>query len=791
MPKEQSFLVTACNAIVKYSIYLAVFLMPIFFLPWTSDVLDFNKQALLAVLVFVAFFAWMLKSLVMGEIKLSISKVHVAVAVLFVAYLVSAILSINKYDSFWGSAQVMSQSLFSLICFIILYLLVSNNFSEKEVSKSFALLSVSAGIASLYGILQFFGVDALWFDFAKNNSFNTIGSSGSLGFFAAIMLPLFMILAMVSKSWQKILHIINIILVFTLLIILNYGFLWWVVLASMVLIIFFGIIKSNIFDGRWMFLPMFFLIISLFFIIFSPQLRFLPAKPLEISLSQKATFDINLKTAKNSPLFGTGPGTFMYDFAKYKDKNFNQSTLWNVNFTGGASKFLTDLATIGILGFLALLAVVLLPVFYVIKSFVVKDPSDNVTKVPLAFGILIILLAEVIGYFLYSTNMTLEFVLFFTIASIVVLTKDHSKTYQLKSSSLVTLTITFIFTLILIFGLGFLMLEAQRYVAEVSYYKGLRSFNEGKIQNGINYLKVAASNNTQSDVYFGQLAISSMVNLQNELSNPSKDASSAEYKKMVQQLASDAVNAANVAISLNPNSTDNWSIKGSICQNLVGLIPDAATCALGAYDKAMALNPTSPYFLLQEGNTYLAQVATLTQDQAQNKGDLLSKAKDQYNAAISLKKDYAAAYIQLALVARGQQDSSGEADALQNAIKASPNDVNVALQVGVVYYQDKNWDKAQEQFQRALAISPDYASAVYYAGLTYDQQGQKDNAISAFKKLVAANPQNKNLQKILDNLQSGKAALDGFNQSPAPATQTTPTLPATTSPEVTTPKKAN
>ena len=42
--------------ISKWTIYLAVFLLPVFFLPWTVNVLDFNKQALLLVLSILIFF---------------------------------------------------------------------------------------------------------------------------------------------------------------------------------------------------------------------------------------------------------------------------------------------------------------------------------------------------------------------------------------------------------------------------------------------------------------------------------------------------------------------------------------------------------------------------------------------------------------------------------------------------------------------------------------------------------------------------------------------------------------
>ena len=45
--KNYSLFTNIFEKITKYSIYLLVFLLPLLFLPWTFDYLDFNKQALL------------------------------------------------------------------------------------------------------------------------------------------------------------------------------------------------------------------------------------------------------------------------------------------------------------------------------------------------------------------------------------------------------------------------------------------------------------------------------------------------------------------------------------------------------------------------------------------------------------------------------------------------------------------------------------------------------------------------------------------------------------------------
>jgi len=61
-------------------------LLPILFLPWTANVLDFNKQALLIILVFVSLFAWMLKILISGKASFNLSSVHIPLAALFLVY---------------------------------------------------------------------------------------------------------------------------------------------------------------------------------------------------------------------------------------------------------------------------------------------------------------------------------------------------------------------------------------------------------------------------------------------------------------------------------------------------------------------------------------------------------------------------------------------------------------------------------------------------------------------------------------------------------------------------------
>ena len=56
-----------CNFVIKFSIYGLVFLMPLFWLSWTNEVYEFNKQYLLVFLVGLALLAWLVKMIVVQK----------------------------------------------------------------------------------------------------------------------------------------------------------------------------------------------------------------------------------------------------------------------------------------------------------------------------------------------------------------------------------------------------------------------------------------------------------------------------------------------------------------------------------------------------------------------------------------------------------------------------------------------------------------------------------------------------------------------------------------------------
>ena len=700
MAKESSLVLRICDWVIKYSIYAAIFLMPIFFLPWTTDVLDFNKQALLLLLTFISLFAFLLKILISSKFEIKKSAMHIVAGVLLLVYLLATIFSSYRYGSFWGMPQQISESMLTVICLLLFYFLVSNIFSKKEILTSAIILSFSAIIAELIGVFQLLGLFIVPFDFAKSTVFNTLGSVGSLGIFTAILLPLAIVLLITGKKWWRFLFAFQIILSAVILILINYPIIWWVVIIGSAIMLILGTMKSDLFDGKWMALPMFFLAIALFFMLLNLQINWLPQRTNEIFLSQKAGLDIGMQALKERPIFGSGPGTFAYDFSKFKSPDFSKSSLWNITFNKSSSRVLNSLATIGVLGFLAILAFMAFPIFYGIKFLIVKSKASDavITERPtnqiysiLLLGIFVAIIEQTLACFLYNSNITLDIVYFFLIAALIGLIYENKKEYVLKPSSLLTLATTLIFTLVFIFGMGLLILNGQRYIAEVSYYKGLAGFQTNqKTDDLIRNLESAATLNSQSDLYFRQLSQAYLLGLQNELQNTKTTASDQEKAK-VQALVANSINAGKIATDINAHDSNNWSSRGYVYQSLLGISNDAPTWAITSYDSALKLDQNNPYLFFQEGNVYVAEAANLTADQSDQKNQLLAKA--------------------------------------------------------------------QTQLEKAVALNPNYSDVLYSLGIIYDSLGQKDKAIDAFTKLQQLNPTNTDISKILDNLKAGNPAL--------------------------------
>jgi tetratricopeptide (TPR) repeat protein/O-antigen ligase len=739
------------DKIAKVSIYLLVFFLPIFFLPWTPDILDFNKQALLLFLVFISLFSWLLKSLIEGKISLNLNLFNIPVIFFLLILAIGTFFSASPYGSFWGLPLNTAASFLTIFCLSLLYFLIINLFKKEEIFGLLITLVFSSFLAVLFGVLQLFGKFLFPFDFAKLTSFNTIGTVNSLGIFAALLLPLIVSLIFISKKLMKILLLIFGLLFLILVILVNSWAAWLSLLIGVVVILTFGIARREIFPANWLTLPMFLLVISLCFGIFKIPIPGLPATPLEISPSQKATFDIARQTLMadkvKSFLFGSGPSTFSYDYSKFKSETINQTVFWGVRFSSGASEILDKLATDGLLGLISFLGILAVFLWLAFKWLIKKTEMKDSLWI-LGLGIFASTLAVTAGFFFYPANLSLSFLFWIFLASFIVFCEGKMKTWVMSPSSLANVLVSFLFILILILGIGLFFMEGQRYIGEIRYLQGIRFSQAGDNQKAIDYISSAISHTGgRVDNYWRDLSQVYLFRINDELQR--KDISQEELKNTIPPLVSQAINSAKQATDVSPKNVANWSVRGFIYRQIINISQGADQWAINSYEEAQKLEPTNPYIFTELGQVYLA------------KNDK-EKAKEYFQKALDLKSDYAPARFQLALVYVSENKIAEAISEMENAKRDSPSDVGVAFQLGLLYYQANQYDKAQAEFERAVGLNENYSNARYFLGLIYDKAGKKDEAISQFEKIEKLNPDNEEVKKILANLRGGKSALEGI-----------------------------
>jgi cytochrome c-type biogenesis protein CcmH/NrfG len=97
------------------------------------------------------------------------------------------------------------------------------------------------------------------------------------------------------------------------------------------------------------------------------------------------------------------------------------------------------------------------------------------------------------------------------------------------------------------------------------------------------------------------------------------------------------------------------------------------------------------------------------------------------------------------------------------AVRLSPNDVNVSTDLGVSYYYSNQPDKALEQFDRSLKLDPKHAKTLLNVGIVKAFGKQDlDGAAQAWQAVIALtpnSPEGQAARRALDSLQSAHPAV--------------------------------
>ncbi|MFH1820645.1 MAG: tetratricopeptide repeat protein [Candidatus Nealsonbacteria bacterium] len=746
------------NKIVKYSIYASVFLLPLFFLSFSFEAFEYNKQYLLFFLVSLAFFAWVTKMVIYDkEIRFKRSPLDIFVlSFLFIA-LLSAVFSIDKSSSLYGFYGRFSNGLISLLSLTLFYFLITNNVVSENpknqvkknertnspitISKILNILSWSTVLLVLSTYLSIFGV---W---AKLNTlfalprvmtsriFNPVSASlEGLSVFLAIVVILLVSKILISRR-QSIFTYLFLASILLLMVIIDFTAAWLVLLITLTLLVALSLWKKVFRENvNRLLLPIILIIVTALLIPLQlPKVIFgqdsaTANLPREQILDQSTSWSISFGGATDSvknAFLGSGLGTFNYDFSKKKPLDINESWLWPIRLDRSGVHLAEILGTTGFLGMISYLA--LLVIFLMTSYFFLKQKSQ-------ATLLLVVFAAIIVSQLVYYQNTVLAFLFWLVLGLSVVAWQKPIKEKVVSFSNFPELSLVFS-TLIIILGIslfGIYFFSVKAYLADVNYAKAQTTVS-GSIRN--QYLEKAVRLNPSLFQYRTALAKAYLQEALNEIAVPEAERDSAK----IQILVSTAINQAKIATELAPNQVYTWETLGVIYREIRNAAAGAVEWGIKSFETAISLDPNNPVLHTELGKLYMTS-------------NQLDKAQEQFAKALDRKPDYIDALIQQTLALERQGMAKEALSKLEGLFANYPLSVDVSFHLGRIYFNNNQVQESINQFQRVIILAPDHSNAHYSLGVAYASQGQTNLAIEEFEKVLSLNPNSEDVKNKLKSL---------------------------------------
>lgn len=738
---------------VRWLIYILVFSTPLFFLPWTSEILEFNKQLLVFVLPGIGLILYLVQTIRSGRLAVRKNFLNYAVLIFLAAILLVSLFSDFKYQSvFGGFGAGFYQSFITVAGLAIFFFLVLNTFGfsgnsvKEDAQKLLNIFGLSLFAALILGVLQIFGIPVFKALGISGRFFNTIGTFNSFGIMAAALLTLCLSKAVFQKGLLGYFRLPALSLAFFTLLILNWWVIWIIAISGLI----FVLISNSVSDWRMSnyFWPASLIIAAAIFMFFNFNLAgVLGIKPpVEVSPSFRASFDIAKKVLADDPFFGIGPENFQLAYDFHRPQSINNTIFWNVKFSESASEAFNSTISLGLVGFAAFLLLIF-------SGF--REGIKNHKLLPL-FAVL------VAAWVLYPFNLTIGFSFWFLLGVMALAASKKSDELEinLEKSPRLSVFASVFFVGVLLLVLTSFYFMGLRYAANIQFVKAL---SESDIEKQTRLLASAVSLNRNEDMHLRETASFIIARVSREMANFRNVKNEADRESAASRIKNFSAAAVNLMEDLtrrHGRDSRNWLARALVFENLINVVDGSDKWAVKMYEEYLKLSPKDPEPYLKIGNIYVANTDFLRQlNQADLKNQIsagLKLAENNYLKAIELKPNYVLAIYNLGVVYERQGRVKDAVRQLELIKQANPSDANLAFQLGLLYYRDNQKTKSINELERAASIFPDFSNARWYLALLYEERGELDSALDQLYRIEKLNPDNTVLKIKIDQLEAGK-----------------------------------
>lgn len=748
---------------------ITIILAPIAFIPTAYAPLDMIKTIVITFGVLLSAIVYFISSFKEKALYIPRHPLFVIGCGVVISIFISTLLSPNIMKSFFGQGYELGTASFLLVLFLGALLTVNFTYKDKDrLLYVYGAAVISFGVVALFHVIRLLGgADILTLGIFQTGVSTMLGKWNDLAIFSAVLgIISYTALRFISlsKLFKVSLTILALLAGFFVLII-NSSVVWatvFIILAALGVYEYYISPKhSSTFGGMMKRIPILTLIlVVLSFVlawkgseIVGPAITKMNLVQTEVSLPWQLTLDVTADTIKESPLFGAGPNRFSAQYLKYKPLVVNPTLFWNMEFNNGFGLIPTFIATQGVVGLIAWLAFIVAFAysgFKILKTNIEDGSRFFITST--FFSALFLWLISLI-YIPSHTVIFLAFILTGLYIAALVSENQISLIKIGQDNVVVTRFVPVIFIAVIVITVMWFIVFAKKTLA-LGYFEGgiaalSTSDADGLAKAEKNFKRAVMLD--KNDTYYQALSetdILKITTLAQQVQAKAQQSGTAPDPEGVKQIAAlidEAVMYTQEAIKIDPLNYYNYLAQARISELALSLqVPNAYESAKEAYTNAIANNPYNPSLYLN-----LARL-----EAGQNK---VAEAQQYIGSALQLKQNYVDAIFLLSQIQVAQGQIKDAIISVQVASQINPTNPLIFFQLGLLYYNAKDYQSAVEAFNQAMKLDNNYANAQYFLGLSYARLGKNADAIMQFENLATTNPDNEEVALILSNLKAGKS----------------------------------
>ncbi|MDQ5893146.1 MAG: hypothetical protein QG640_157 [Patescibacteria group bacterium] len=757
---------------ISFIIFLiTVILVPLVFLPTSYAPLDMSKTAVIVFGILISSILYFVSAFKQKNLLVPKHPLIFVSAGIVISLIVSTLLSTSVLKSLFGQGFEIGTSSLILILFVASLLTVYLTYKERDrVLYVFGGVIVSFIILALFHIVRFLaGPEVLTLGLFQSATSSLIGGFNDLALLAG-MVGIVSFIALQFITLNKLFKfLLSLLLVLSgvFLFIANSSIIWAVVAFISAGVVYYQYSSaSSQVNGEKVDvlkrLPVLSLIILIIAVtcawkgdVLSASItKALMLEQNQVTLPWQLTLDVASDTLKESPLFGSGPNRFTAQYLKFKPAGINESAFWNTEFNSGSGVITSSLATQGIVGFLLWCVFIVLFVLAGFRS--LKKTDDNFSRFFIGSTFFSSLFLWVMCFVSVPSHAIMFLMFVMTglfVASLVA--EGHITLVKVGSSEgspfkkLVPIILAAIIVICAIWAFAYL----KKMVALSYFQGGISALNlpEGQgVETAENNFKKALSWD-KNDIYYQALSevnILKITAISQQLQSQAQQGAKTPDPALVAQigkLVEEAIGYTRSAVAFDPTNYYNYVAEARISEVALSLkVENSYENTKTAYTNALKYNPYNPAIYLN-----LARI-----EASQEK---LAEAQQFIGAALQLKQNYIEAIFLLSQIQVSQGQIKEAITSVQVASQINPTNPLIFFQLGLLYYNDKNYQEATNAFGKAVELNSQYANAQYFLGLSYARLGKTADAIAQFETLAQTNPDSEEVALILSNLIEGKS----------------------------------